>query len=102
MRSEVSVRAEAGQEEEERLWTQHERHRQELEAEKIRLARLRDRLLKWQEEAQEALLQQQQQLQQEAQQREWGVEGVKGGWGGGGVCMSVGERMSGGAGVLCV
>ena len=66
VRSEVSVRAEAGQEEEERLWTQHERHRQELEAEKIRLARLRDRLLKWQEEAQEALFQQQQQLQQEA------------------------------------
>ena len=81
MRAEVSVRAEAGQEEEERLWTQHERHRQELEAEKIRLARLRDRLLKWQEEAQEALLQQQQQLQQEAQQREWGWRGSKGGGG---------------------
>ena len=35
VRAEVSVREEAGQEEEERLWTQHERHRQELEAEKI-------------------------------------------------------------------
>ena len=56
---------EAGQEEEERLWEEHERHRQELEAENIRLARLREKLFVSEEETKDLLLQQRQQLDEE-------------------------------------
>lgn len=66
LHAEVTDRDEARQEEEEQLWAEHERHRQELEAEKIRLECLVERLHTQENEAQESLQKQRELLDQEA------------------------------------